>query len=150
MRSITPIDASLELIAHLERKKDRTELEDWLLHGFKLCRSGHARSLDEGLGLAVGPGEAHKRLCYVWRTRERNRLIREAATNLCGEYGKVQVARLIALYMDGALPDLRIVKHWETITILCKLRQICMNHKGDSPLALSWKRTIEIINGDGS
>ncbi|WP_375193118.1 hypothetical protein [Marinobacter sp.] len=149
MRSITPIDAALELIDTLEGKPDRTDVEDWLLAGLKRYRAGYVKTLDDSLGLSVGQGQAREKLCYVWRTRERNQLIREAAGNLVPDYGKVTAAKLIACAMNTAIPDLFTLKRNETVRTLCKLRQICMNHRGDSPLALGWRRTLEIMNGDG-
>jgi hypothetical protein len=150
-RQITPIEAALELIDTLEGKRDLSEeLRTWLLTGMKQYRSGHIKTLDDSLGLSVGPGRAQERLCYVWRTRERNRLIREAARNLSADYGKVITAKLIDHAMNTAIPAMRTCKEYETVILLGKLRQICMDHRGDSKLALGWKRTLEIINGDGS
>jgi hypothetical protein len=150
MRQITPVEAALEFIEHLEGKKGLSEeLREWLLTGMKRYRSGYMKTLDGCLGLSVGPGEARQRFCYVWLTQERNRLIREAAANLSADYGKVLTAKLIAFSMNTSIPDLHMLKKWETTVLLCKLRQICMNHHGDSPLAVGWKRTLEIMNGDG-
>lgn len=149
MRQITPIDAALELIDHLEGKPDRTDIEEWLLQGFKRCRSGHVKSLDEGLGLSVGPGQAKERLCYRWKVGERNRLIREAAGQLPRDNGKILSARIIAHSMNHGVPSLGGPDTWQATMILVRLRGICMNHKGDSSLALGWKRTLEIMNGDG-
>lgn len=150
MRQITPIDAALEWIDYLEGKRDLSdESKAWLLAGLKRYRSGYMKTLDDSLGLSVGPGEARQRLCYVWLTRERNRFIRDAARTLTPDYGRVRTARLIEFAMNTAIPDIRIPEKFPTVVILCKLRQICMNHKGDSPLAVGWKRTLEIMNGDG-
>lgn len=150
MRQITPIDAALELIDHLEGKRDLSpESKAWLLTGLKRYRSGYMKTLDDSLGLSVGPGQARDKLCYVWRTRERNRLIRAAARNLTPDYGRVRTARLIEFAMHTAIPDIRIPEKFPTVVLLCRLRQICMNHDGDSKMALSWKRTLEIMNGDG-
>jgi hypothetical protein len=149
MRQISPIEAALELIETLDGKTDRSDVEDWLLQGLKRYRAGYMKTLDDSLGLSVGPGQAREKLCYVWRTRERNRLIREAARNLIPDYGKVTTAKLIEFAMNTAIPALHTFKEFETMVLLCKLRQICMNHQGDSPLALGWRRTLEIINGDG-
>jgi hypothetical protein len=147
----TPIDACLSAIEYLQENRDQLpeELSDWLLPGLLRVRSGYAKTIDDSLGLSVGPGEARQRLCYVWRTRERNRLIREAADNLTADYGKVLTAKLIAFAMNTSIPDLHMLKKWETTVLLCKLRQVCMNHRGDSPLAVGWRRSLEIINGDG-
>jgi hypothetical protein len=144
----TPIDACLSAIEYLQENRDQLpeELSDWLLPGLLRVRSGYAKTIDDSLGLSVGPGEARQRLCYVWRTRERNLLIRAAAANLTADYGKVLTAKLVAHAMNTAVPN---VDERETTVILCKLRQICMNHRGDSPLAVGWKRTLEIMNGDG-
>ena len=53
MRQISPIEAALELIDNLEGKEELTHLDEWLLRGFKLYRSGAVTTLDEGLGLEM-------------------------------------------------------------------------------------------------
>jgi hypothetical protein len=148
MNNMTPIDAFLSVVEYLEENRHLLpkEFGEWLLPGMQRTRSGTAKSMDHGLGLAVGPGEARQRLCYVWRTRERNRLIRAAAANLAADCGKVLTAKLVAYAMNTAVPN---VDERETTVLLCKLRQICMNHRGDSSLAVGWRRSLEIINGDG-
>lgn len=149
MRSITPIDAALELIDTLEGKPDRTDIEEWQLQSWKRYRAGHRTSMEECFGLNVGPGQAREKLCYVWRTRERNRLIREAARNLTPSRGKVLTAKIIAHSMKNGVPSLGGPDNWQAKITLVRLRVICMNYEGDSPLALGWKRTLEIMNGDG-
>jgi hypothetical protein len=145
--NLTPIDATLNVIECLERKQELSEdLVTWLLSGLQRYRAGYEKTLDDALGLSVGPGQAHERLPYVWRKRERNQLIREAAARLRREVNKTLAAETIAYAMNTAIPN---VDEWETTVLLCKLRQICMNHRGDSPLAIGWKRTLEIMNGDG-
>jgi hypothetical protein len=145
--NLTPIDATLNVIECLERKQELSEdLVTWLLSGLQRYRAGYEKTLDDALGLSVGPGRAHERLPYVWRKRERNQLIREAAARLRREVNKTLAAETIAYAMNTAIPN---VDEWETTVLLCKLRQICMNHRGDSPLAIGWKRTLEIMNGDG-
>ena len=150
MTNLTPIDATLNFMECLEQKKELSEdVTSWLLAGLQRYRAGYEKTLDDALGLSVGPGQAHDRLPVVWRKRERNRLIRQAAANLTADYGKVLTAKLIAFAMNTAIPALHTLKKWETVVILAKLRNICMNQVGDSNLALGWKRTLEIINGDG-
>jgi len=149
MRQISPIEAALELIETLDGKPDRSDVEDWLLKGLKRYRAGYMKTLDDSLGLSVGPGQAREKLCYVWRTRERNRLIREAAQKLKPTRGKVLTARTIAYSMNNGVPSLGGPEAYEAVIVLVRLRQICMNYEGDSPLALGWRRTLEIMNGDG-
>ncbi|MDS1310504.1 hypothetical protein [Marinobacter xiaoshiensis] len=145
--NLSPIDATLNVIECLERKQELSEdLVIWLLSGLQRYRSGYDKTLDDALGLSVGPGRAHERLPAVWRKRERNRLIREIATRLKSEVNKTLAAQIIAYAMNTAVPN---VDERETTILLCKLRVICINQKGDSTLALGWKRTLEIMNGDG-
>ena len=150
MRQISPVDDALEFIEFLEGKRDLSEeLKARQLQAYKRYRSGYAKSLDDALGLSVGPGQAREKLCYVWRTRERNRLIRDAAQKLKPTRGKVLTARTISYSMNHGVPSLGGPETWEASIVLVRLRQICMNYDGDSPLALGWRRTLEIMNGDG-
>jgi hypothetical protein len=150
MDTIKPVDKAMAFIDWLEKDPHIPEhLEVWLKSAFTRYRGGHEKTLDDALGLSVGPGQAHDRLPAVWRKRERNRLIRQAAGNLTADHGKVLTAKLIAFAMNTAIPNLHTPNRWETVVVLSKLRKICMNQVGDSNLALGWKRTLEIINGDG-
>ena len=147
MRHITPVEAALELIEVLEGKRDLTEeLRIWQLQSWKLYRAGHRTSMEECFGLNVGPGEAHMRLCNRWRTQERNTLIREASFHLRSEYGKTQRARVIARAMQKGLPE---VEDRDARILLIKLRDICQPTAAGKPLAIGFKQTLNIMNGDG-
>lgn len=150
-RQITPIDAALEWIDYLEGKPDRNEYEEWQLESWKLYRDGKAATLEKAMGLAVGPGEARQRLCYVYPIRKRNQLIREAAASLSADYDATVTAKLIDFAMNKGLPALYMRdqdKHTAKVS-LCKLRYFCMNHKGDEKLEVGWQRVLQIMAGDG-
>ncbi|PVY78188.1 hypothetical protein C8D92_102228 [Tamilnaduibacter salinus] len=145
--NITPPDAFLQLIDHLERDEEPpAPLKSWYLSGLKAYRSGTARTLDEALGLAVGPGQAREKPCYVWRTRQRDQLIKEAAGHLLKHVGKTKAAGIIADSMADAVPNVK--DHQATIALI-KLRNVCIDGGGDPALAIGWRRALEIINGDG-
>ncbi|MGO3692831.1 hypothetical protein [Marinobacter sp.] len=142
-RQITPIQAVNELIATLETGEELADdLRDWLLHGFKLCRAGSTRTVDEGLGLAVGQGKAPEKLCNAWRKEERNRLIRQAAAKLT-DLRKCQRAMVISHSISTGVPD---VESYEARILLMKLRRLCTDDQGNTTMGLSWKSVNDIIN----
>ena len=147
MRKIEPIEAALELIDYLEAKPNRSDLDNWMLQGFKLYRSGAVTTLDEGLGLAVGRGEARQRLPHIWRTRERNTLIRESAWHLRKDYPTAkQVAKLIAYAMQKDVPN---IENRDARLLLIKLRNICIKPRAGQSVEIGERRVLEIINGEG-
>lgn len=143
----TPVEAMLLLIECLETQIDvPEEIQSWLLQSLRRYRSGSVKSLDEAFGLAVGPGEAKHRLPSIWRTKERNTLIREAAWHLRKDYPKGQLAKIIAFSMKNAVPN---VENREAMILLIKLRNICMAPRAGKPLDIGERRVLEVMNGDG-
>ncbi|MCL1488430.1 MULTISPECIES: hypothetical protein [unclassified Marinobacter] len=141
-RQITPMQAVNELIATLEtRDKLEDDLRDWLLHGFKLCRAGSVRTVDEGLGLAVGQGKAPELLRNAWRREERNRLICGAASKLAG-LKKCQRAMVISHSISTGVPE---VENHEARILLMRLRRLCTDDRGNTTMALHWKSVQDII-----
>ncbi len=152
MRSITPIDACLNTIDYLQKNRDQLpeELTEWLLPGLLKLRSGRIKNLNDALGLSVGPGEARQQLCYVYPTRERNRLIREAAAKLKTAYDdKLTIARILDCAMNRGIPSVQVEDSFETMMMLCNLRYFCLNYDGDPKLAVGWQRVLQILDGDG-
>src|SRR5690554_585038 len=138
---MTPTDAALELIDHLEAGQPLPEdLTAWLLRGFKLCRAGHVKSIDEALGLRVERGRAAEALHNVWRTQERNRLIREIASLL--DLPRTKAALVMAEAMQYAVPD---VESREVEILLIKLRNLTQG----TGLALKRSRVLEVMAGHG-
>lgn len=138
---MTPTDAALTLIDHLEAGQPLPEdLHRWLLQGFKLCRSGRVKSLDEGLGLRVERGKASELLCNVWRVKERNQLIREIAGLL--DLPKTKTALVIEAAMQHSIPD---VESREATILLIKLRNLTQGTRQ----ALKATRIQEVMNGKG-
>jgi len=143
----TPVEAMMLLIECLDNQIDVSEeIQSWLLQSLKRYRSGSAKTLDEAFGLAVGPGEAKHRLPSIWRTTERNSLIREAAWHLRHDYSKGQLAKIIAFSMKNAVPNL---DNREATLLLIKLRNICMQPRAGKPLDIGERRVLEVMNGDG-
>jgi hypothetical protein len=98
------------------------------------------KTIDEGLGLAVGPGEAALKFCNVSRVAERNRLIREIGKLL--DLPTMKKARVMSEAMHRSVPD---VESREAQILLIKLRNLCQG----SSLSLKEIRIYEIMNGKG-
>jgi len=143
----TPVDAMLLIIECLDNQIEAPEeIQSWLLQSLKRYRSGAVKTLDEAFGLAVGPGEARHRLPSIWRTKERNTLIREAAWHLRNDYPKCQLAKIIAHSMKSAVPS---VGNREATLLLIKLRNLCMQTRAGKPIDIGERRVLEVMNGDG-
>lgn len=142
MRTTSPIDATFELMDSLEHGEDLPDdIREWLLRALKLYAWGQVRTLDEGLGLAVGPGKGADKLCNVWRRRQRNHLIREAAYHMTG-LTKCQRAKIIS---DAMTTDIHDVESREARIHLTKLRRLCTDERGDPAMAIGWKSVSEIL-----
>src|SRR5690554_4084752 len=137
--TMTPIEASFELIAQLEQGTELTEdLRQWLLLAFRKCCRGHAKTIDEGLGLAVGQGESARKLSNVWRKSERNRLILELGHLL--DLPRMKQAKVIHLAMTEGIMD---VEGRDAALNLIRLRNLCLGTK----LVISESRVREILAG---
>lgn len=82
---LTPVQALLVLAEHLPvNTQIPKHIKHWLLTALNSVIRGECNSIDDALGLSVGPGEAHKRLCRIVQQSKRDDLLHSAASCLPG------------------------------------------------------------------